>query len=52
MSDPTANWSAWLAEHSSKLLLFARTQTRSEADAEDVLQENVLLPYQMEKQNK
>ena len=39
MSDPTAKWPAWLAEHSSKLMLFARTQTRSEADAEDVLQE-------------
>ena len=39
MNDPTANWSAWLAEHSPKLMLFARTQTRSEADAEDVLQE-------------
>ena len=42
MSDPTANWPAWLAEHSSKLMLFARTQTRSEADAEDVLQEAIV----------
>lgn len=42
MNDPTANWSAWLAEHSPKLLLFARTQTRSEADAEDVLQEAIV----------
>jgi len=29
----------WLEEHGSKLLLFARQQTRSLADAEDVLQE-------------
>lgn len=29
----------WLAEHGSKLLLFARQQTRSLADAEDVLQD-------------
>ncbi|MEN8775069.1 MAG: sigma-70 family RNA polymerase sigma factor [Akkermansiaceae bacterium] len=28
----------WLSEHGSKLLLFARQQTRSIADAEDVLQ--------------
>ena len=42
MNDPTANWSAWLAEHSPKLMLFARTQTRSEADAEDVLQEAIV----------
>ena len=42
MNDPTANWPAWLAEHSPKLMLFARTQTRSEADAEDVLQEAIV----------
>ena len=42
MSNPTANWPAWLAEHSPKLLLFARTQTRSKADAEDVLQEAIV----------
>lgn len=29
----------WLEEHGSKLLLFARQQTRSIADAEDVLQD-------------
>ncbi len=33
------DWSAWLTEHGSFLLLFARQQCRSEADAEDVLQE-------------
>ncbi len=33
------SWNAWLQEHGSKLLLFARQQTRSIADAEDVLQE-------------
>lgn len=32
-------WGAWLKEHGSKLLLFARQQTRSLADAEDVLQD-------------
>ena len=40
-SDPKSivGWSEWLREHGSKLLLFARQQTRSIADAEDVLQE-------------
>jgi RNA polymerase sigma-70 factor (ECF subfamily) len=33
------SWSAWLHEHGSKLLLFARQQTRSIADAEDILQD-------------
>ena len=32
-------WRDWLTEHGSKLLLFARQQTRSIADAEDVLQD-------------
>ncbi len=36
---PGASWGEWLREHGSKLLLFARQQTRSHADAEDVLQE-------------
>ena len=35
----TANWAAWLQENGARLLLYARQQTRSEADAEDVLQE-------------
>lgn len=33
------DWSAWLAEYGSQLLLYARQQCRSEADAEDVLQD-------------
>lgn len=33
------DWSAWLAEYGSQLLLYARHQCRSDADAEDVLQE-------------
>lgn len=33
------SWKSWLQEHGSKLLLFARQQTRSIADAEDVLQD-------------
>lgn len=36
--DP-AVWKAWLKTHGSRLLLFCRQQTRTEADAEDVLQD-------------
>lgn len=38
MSD-CVDWNAWLDAHGGCLLLYARQQTRSEADAEDVLQE-------------
>ncbi len=37
-----SDWEQWLAEHVPALLLFARQQTRSEADAQDVLQEAVI----------
>lgn len=33
------DWAAWLDRHGARLMLYARQQTRSEADAEDVLQE-------------
>ena len=42
MSDNSSNWTGWLGEHGPSLLLFARTRTRSEADAEDLLQEAVV----------
>ncbi len=32
------DWQKWLAEYGSRLMLFARQQTRCEADAEDVMQ--------------
>jgi len=35
-------WQAWLAEHGQWFLLYARQQTRSEADAQDVFQESLL----------
>ena len=38
-ADSRIDWSSWLAENGSQLLLYARQQCRSEADAEDVLQE-------------
>ncbi len=34
-----ASWEEWLAEHTGRFLFFARQQTRTEADAEDVLQD-------------
>lgn len=33
------DWTSWLDEHGSRLLLFARQQCRRDADAEDVMQE-------------
>lgn len=36
---PPIDWSGWLRENGARLLLFARRQARSEADAEDILQE-------------
>jgi len=38
----SAEWRAWLAEYGPRLLLFARQQTRSHEDAEDILQEALL----------
>jgi len=32
-------WRRWIADHASKLLLFARQMARSEADAQDLVQE-------------
>lgn len=37
--DAVSSWHDWLAEHGSRMLLFARQQTRSVEDAEDVLQD-------------
>jgi RNA polymerase sigma-70 factor, ECF subfamily len=35
-------WQEWLAANAARFLLFARQQTRSGADAEDVLQESLV----------
>lgn len=37
--EPSIDWAAWLDEYGDRLLLYARQQTRREADAEDVLQD-------------
>ncbi len=39
ISPSTGAWREWLAEHAPRLLLFARQQTRSAEDAEDILQD-------------
>jgi RNA polymerase sigma-70 factor (ECF subfamily) len=41
-SSPPAAWKQWFNNHGSRLLLFARQQTRTSEDAEDVLQEAML----------
>ena len=38
-SPMASNWKTWLDEHGPRLLLFARQQTRSQEDAEDILQD-------------
>ncbi len=37
-----ADWRRWLEEYAPKFLLFARQQARSEADAQDLVQEAVV----------
>jgi RNA polymerase sigma-70 factor (ECF subfamily) len=38
----SSEWRAWLETHGPRLLLFARQQTRSPEDAEDVLQDAIV----------
>lgn len=37
-----SEWQQWLADHAPRFLLFARQQARSEADAQDLVQEAVV----------
>jgi RNA polymerase sigma-70 factor (ECF subfamily) len=37
-----AEWQSWLADHGSKFWFYARQKTRSDADAEDLMQEAIL----------
>jgi RNA polymerase sigma-70 factor (ECF subfamily) len=39
-------WQHWLADNATRLLLFARQQTRTEPDAEDVFQESCIRVWQ------
>ncbi|HWB04559.1 MAG TPA: sigma-70 family RNA polymerase sigma factor [Verrucomicrobiales bacterium] len=44
--EPASEWETWIAENASRFLLFARQQTRSEQDAEDVLQDSLVESWQ------
>ncbi len=39
LSPSTAAWQQWIAEHGPRLVLFARQQSRSSEDAEDIVQD-------------
>lgn len=41
-SPQQTDWQRWLEDHAPKFLLFARQQARSEADAQDLVQEAVV----------
>jgi RNA polymerase sigma-70 factor (ECF subfamily) len=41
-SPASAAWRTWLDEHAPKLFLFAKNQTRSHEDAQDVLQDAIV----------
>ena len=44
-----ADWWRWLDDHAPKLLLFARSQARCEADAQDLVQEAVVEALQRQR---
>lgn len=48
----SSDWQRWLADHGPKFLLFARQQSRSEADAQDVVQEAVVECWQRQADGK
>jgi RNA polymerase sigma-70 factor, ECF subfamily len=39
-------WRSWLRENGRRYLLYARQQTRTESDAEDILQESIVEAWQ------
>ncbi len=41
LNNKPTDWTDWLSKYGPQLLLFARTQTRCEEDAEDLLQEAI-----------
>jgi RNA polymerase sigma-70 factor (ECF subfamily) len=45
-SPTPSEWQRWLADHAAKFLLFARQQSRSEADAQDLVQESIVECWQ------
>ncbi len=47
----TSEWDRWVDHHVPKLLLFARQQSRCEADAQDVVQEAIVESWQRQADN-
>lgn len=47
----TSEWDRWVDRHAPKLLLFARQQSRCEADAQDVVQEAIVESWQRQTDN-
>ena len=47
-----ADWPRWLEEHAPKFLLFARQQARSEADAQDLVQEAMVEAAQRQNEDR
>ena len=47
----TDAWHKWIVENQAKCLLYARQQSRSEADAQDILQEAILSLWQDSQEN-
>jgi RNA polymerase sigma-70 factor, ECF subfamily len=45
-NEPASEWEQWIAENAGRFLLFARQQTRSDEDAQDVLQEALIESWQ------
>jgi RNA polymerase sigma-70 factor, ECF subfamily len=45
-NEPVSAWEQWIAENAGRFLLFARQQTRSDEDAQDVLQEALIESWQ------
>jgi RNA polymerase sigma-70 factor (ECF subfamily) len=45
-SDSSQSWRVWVETQANRFLLFARDQTRCEADAQDVLQEALVETWQ------
>jgi RNA polymerase sigma-70 factor, ECF subfamily len=44
-------WQRWIDQHAPGLLLYARQQTRTEADAQDLLQEAIIECWQKQQDN-
>ena len=48
-SPAQADWRRWLDDHAPKFLLFARQQARSEADAQDLVQDSLVEAMQRQR---